>query len=86
VDRGHSVWFGIPDVGTVQAARLVRPSAVTHVTDVEQRSIKLDIERNGDGLDVAIPASAGLVPSGWYMLFVTDENGAPSKAHWVHVR
>jgi hypothetical protein len=73
-------------VGTVRVARLVRPSAVTHVTDVEQRSIKLDIERNGDGLDVTIPASAGLVPSGWYMLFVTDENGAPSKAHWVHVR
>jgi hypothetical protein len=86
IERGHSVWFGIPDVGTVRTARLVRPSAVTHVTDVEQRSIKLDIERNGDGLDVAIPASAGLVPSGWYMLFVTDENGAPSKAHWVHVR
>jgi Galactose oxidase-like, Early set domain len=80
------VWFGIPEVGTVRAARLVRPSAVTHVTDVEQRSIKLDIERNGDGLDVTIPASAGLVPSGWYMLFVTDENGAPSKAHWVHVQ
>jgi len=86
VERGHRMWFGIPDVGAVRAARLVRPSAVTHVTDVEQRSIKLDIERNGDGLDVTIPASAGLVPSGWYMLFVTDENGAPSKAHWVHVR
>jgi hypothetical protein len=59
---------------------------VTHVTDVEQRSIKLDISRNGDGIDVKIPERAGLVPSGWYMLFVTDDNGAPSKAHWVHVR
>jgi len=27
-----------------------------------------------------------LVPAGWYMLFVTDNNGAPSKAHWVEVR
>jgi hypothetical protein len=86
VQRGDSVWFGIPNVGKIRAARLVRPSAVTHVTDVEQRSIKLDITRNGDGVDVTIPSSAGLVPSGWYMLFVTDQNGAPSKAHWVHVR
>jgi Domain of unknown function (DUF1929) len=86
VKRGGTVWFGIPRVGTVKAARLVRPSAVTHVTDVEQRSIKLDTHRNGDGLDLTIPSSAGLVPSGWYMLFVTDENGAPSKARWVHVR
>ena len=50
----------------------MRPSAVTHVTDVEQRSIKLDYKLNGDGIDVTIPASEGLVPSGWYMLFVTD--------------
>jgi hypothetical protein len=56
------------------------------VTDVEQRSIKLEISRNGAGIDTRIPKRAGLVPSGWYMLFVTDENGAPSKAHWVHVR
>jgi hypothetical protein len=86
VGRGATVWFGIPKVGEIKSARLVRPSAVTHVTDVDQRSIKLDTRRNGDGLDVTIPASAGLVPSGWYMLFVTDSNGAPSKAHWVHVR
>ncbi len=86
VARGSTVWFGIPNVRGVKAARLVRPSAVTHVTDVDQRSIKLGIKRNGDGLDVTIPRGAGLVPSGWYMLFVTDGNGAPSKAHWVHVR
>lgn len=86
VERGRTEWFGIPKVGAVRSARLVRPSAVTHVTDVEQRSIKLETSRNGDGLDVTIPASAGLVPSGWYMLFVTDANGAPSKAHWVHVQ
>jgi len=64
----------------------VRPSAVTHVTDVEQRSIKLDFIPNGDGLDVTIPRSEGLLPAGWYMLFVTDANGAPSKAHWVEVK
>jgi hypothetical protein len=86
VERGATVWFGSPAAGGIKSARLVRPSAVTHVTDVEQRSIKLDISRNGGGIDVRIPESAGLVPSGWYMLFVTDHNGAPSKAHWVHVR
>lgn len=86
VERGDTVWFGSPGARAIKSARLVRPSAVTHVTDVEQRSIKLDIAFNGDGIDVNIPDSAGLVPSGWYMLFVTDGNGAPSKAHWVHVR
>jgi hypothetical protein len=86
VERGGTFWFGSPHARRIRKARLVRPSAVTHVTDVEQRSIKLDYKLNGDGIDVTIPASEGLVPSGWYMLFVTDRNGAPSKAHWVHVR
>jgi hypothetical protein len=86
VDRGKSVWFGSPNAKSIESARLVRPSAVTHVTDVEQRSIKLDFAVNGDGVDVSIPKSAGLVPSGWYMLFVTGDNGSPSKAHWVQVR
>ena len=86
VGRGKTVWFGIPNARAIKSARLVRPSAVTHVTDVDQRSIELEFARNGEGIDVSIPAGAGLVPSGWYMLFVAGENGSPSKAHWVHVR
>ena len=86
VRRGDTVWFGTSNARALKTARLVRPSAVTHVTDVEQRSIKLDFIPNGDGIDVTIPHASGLVPAGWYMLFVTDANGAPSKAHWVEVR
>jgi hypothetical protein len=86
VQRGQTVWLGTSDAREIKSARLVRPSAVTHVTDVEQRSIKLQFIPNGDGIDVTIPNGAGLIPSGWYMLFVTDSNGAPSKAHWVEVK
>ena len=64
----------------------MRPSAVTHVTDVEQRSIKLDLERKDGALQVTIPKSDGLLPAGWYMLFVSRGEGPPSKARWVHVR
>jgi hypothetical protein len=86
VQHGQKVWFGSPQAGAIRSARLVRPSAVTHVTDVEQRSIKLDFERNGDGIEVRIPSNSGVVPAGWYMLFVTAENGSASKAQWVQVR
>jgi hypothetical protein len=34
---------------------------------------------------VSIPKAKGLVPSGWYMLFVVDDRGVPSKARWVQV-
>ncbi len=59
---------------------------MTHVTDVEQRSIELDLSVRGDRLRVDVPEDRGLVPRGWYMLFVTTGDGVPSEARWVHVR
>jgi hypothetical protein len=85
VKRGASARFGSSDPEAIRSARLIRPSAVTHVTDVEQRSIALDFTRRDGGIEVTIPRSAGLLPSGWYMLFVDDGDGTPSEARWVQV-
>jgi hypothetical protein len=75
-----------PQGGTIVKARLVRPSAVTHQTDTEQRSVALDIARRGaGGLDLSLDRREGLTPSGLYMLFVTDGLGTPSVGRWVHV-
>lgn len=70
----------------IQRARLMRPSAVTHTTDVEQRSIELGLEKTAGTVTVTVPADPTLVPPGWYMLFVTDADGTPSVAKWVRVR
>lgn len=85
VARGQKAKFVSPDSGALASARLLRPSAVTHVTDVEQRSVALDLTTTSGGFQVTIPRGAGLVPSGWYMLFVTNHDGIPSAAHWIHV-
>ncbi len=34
---------------------------------------------------VQVPKERGLIPPGWYMLFLTDTSGVPSPAKWVHV-
>jgi Domain of unknown function (DUF1929) len=70
----------------ITRARLVRPSAVTHQTDSEQRSVALDVTRAADGLDLSLDPREGLTPSGWYMLFLVDDKGTPSVARWVQVR
>lgn len=85
VARGTTATFTTPDAGRVATARLMRPSAVTHVTDIEQRSIALDVVARDGAIDVTVPDGAGLVPAGWYMLFVTDGAGVPSEARWVRV-
>ena len=83
--RGGSGQFGVSDPAAIETANLLRPAAVTHVTDIEQRSIALSFTREAGSIRVTIPEGAGLVPSGWYMLFVNDGRGTPSEARWVHI-
>ncbi|MFL9677832.1 galactose oxidase-like domain-containing protein [Streptomyces sp. KL110A] len=87
LDRNGRATFRTKDVGRIVKARLMRPSAVTHTTDVEQRSVELGLTKGRDGLTVTVdaPEDRTLVPPGWYMLFVTDEAGIPSEAKWVQV-
>jgi len=85
VQRGTTVAFATPDT-RIASARLMRPSAVTHVTDVDQRSVALDVTPVAHGVALSIPRAKGLVPSGWYMLFLVNDRGVPSEARWVQVR
>ncbi|GAA2684703.1 galactose oxidase early set domain-containing protein [Actinoplanes palleronii] len=83
--RGAVVSYGTADAARIRTVRLLRPSAVTHGTDVDQRSVALPFRLAPGGLMVQIPRSRGLVPPGWYMLFVADDKNIPSTASWVHV-
>ncbi|MFC7825903.1 galactose oxidase-like domain-containing protein [Streptomyces sp. NPDC057375] len=85
IERGGSGTFTSRAASTIKKVRLIRPSASTHVTDVDQRSIALDFTAQGDKLTVTVPTNENLVQSGWYMMFATDGEGTPSKAEWVHV-
>lgn len=85
IERGESGTFTSRAAESIKKVRLIRPSASTHVTDVDQRSIALDFKADGDQLTVTVPENKNLVQSGWYMMFVTDGEGTPSKAEWVHV-
>ncbi|MFD8568205.1 galactose oxidase-like domain-containing protein [Streptomyces sp. NPDC057694] len=85
IARGASATYKTAHASSIKTARLIRPSASTHVTDVDQTSIALDLKKSDDSVTVTVPKSRSLVESGWYMLFVTDDQGTPSKAQWVHV-
>ncbi|UED83991.1 galactose oxidase-like domain-containing protein [Streptomyces profundus] len=82
---GAEVTFETEDADRIENARLMRPSAVTHTTDVEQRSIQLEVERGDGEVTLTVPEDPSLVPPGWYMVFVTDDSGTPSEASWMRV-
>ncbi|MDV5148433.1 kelch motif-containing protein [Streptomyces sp. SBC-4] len=87
LDQNGRATFRTADAGRIVEARLMRPSAVTHTTDVEQRSVELGLTKGQDGktVTVDVPQDRTLVPPGWYMLFVTDADGIPSEAKWIQV-
>jgi hypothetical protein len=85
IKYGHSAPYATSDADRITGARLVRPSAVTHGTDVDQRSVELGVRRTPGGVTVSVPDDPGLAPSGWYMLFLIDDKGVPSAGRWVRV-
>lgn len=66
--------------------RLIRPAAVTHNTDTEQRSVAVPIVAQANGTVIAqVPANDDLLPPDWYMLFGVNAKGVPSVASWVQI-
>ncbi|MFE4642769.1 galactose oxidase-like domain-containing protein [Streptomyces sp. NPDC056730] len=43
------------------------------------------MKKTADGVEVTVPKNSALVPPGWYMPFVTDEEGTPSEGVWVEI-
>lgn len=90
ISHGDRFWIQVQSAESVDRAVLVRPMAVTHQTDSEQRVIEVaTFERHGSQLLLGMPDGVDLhaiAPSGYYMLFVLDREGVPSVAHWIPYR
>ena len=64
----------------------MRPSAVSHHTDSEQRYVLMDFERQGKcELKIRAPINGTIAPPGYYMLFIVDDCGIPSEASFVNL-
>lgn len=75
--------------GPIAKAELIRPAAVTHSSDPNQRFVDLPLSVVSDGgttVDLNVTSNPNLAPPGWYMLFAVDAHGVPSVAKWVHLQ
>lgn len=69
----------------IASAELIRPAAVTHSSDPNQRYVDLPLTVNGNSIGLNVTSNQDIAPPGWYMLFVTNADGVPSVAQWVHL-
>lgn len=87
-------WYAA-NIGTMPAGTalakvvLMRPGAVTHHFDTDQRYRELMFEPpflGGSNALFQIPNSANALPPGFYMIFLVNTAGIPSEARWLNVQ
>ena len=82
---GQPFSIATPDAAAITAVTLVRLSAVTHSTNMNQRFLRLSFTPGSGVLNLTTPSAAETAPPGDYMLFVLNGNGVPSVASIVRV-
>jgi hypothetical protein len=87
IHHGQKFDIMTPQASDIAKVVLVRPMAVTHQTDTEQKVIHLSFTKTGGNKLTATAPNGwyphGLAPAGCYMLFVIDKQGVPSVAKFI---
>ena len=87
IHHGSQFTIETPQAGEIAEVVLMRPMAVTHQTDSEQRRIWLNFAQT-DNETLTVTARNGrhphaMAPRGYYMLFILNGEGVPSKAEFI---
>lgn len=86
VGYGTKFQISTTQASDIKWVNLMRPSAVTHSMDTEQRVVDVSFELAASGnLEVTLPTDATIAPPGWYMLTVTNRDNVPSEAAWIRL-
>lgn len=85
VTYGSAFHVQTSDAASISSVVLVRPGAVTHAFDMEQRLVELSFTADSGVLNVTSPANGNLAPPGYYMLFILNSSGVPSVATFVQL-
>ena len=64
---------------------LVKSGSVTHSVNMDQRFLELPFSASGNSLQVDLPQRTTDTPPGYYLMFVFDDAGVPSKAHMLRI-
>ena len=85
IHYGANFYIRTPYPADIKSVVLIRPGAVTHAFDMEQRLVGLTFTYSNDQLYVKAPANGNIAPPGYYMVFILDSKGVPSKAAFVRL-
>jgi hypothetical protein len=83
----HGAVFAVqtPQAASIAEVVLMRPGAVTHGFNANQRLIGTVFTSGAGVLQVTAPADTTVAPRGWYLLFVVDLDRTPSEGRWIRL-
>jgi plastocyanin len=84
----HGAAFAVttPTPGTIAEVVLMRPGAVTHGFNHNQRYVGCVIAgTTATAVNATAPANGTIAPPGYYLLFLVDHDRSPSKGVWIRV-
>ena len=82
---GAAVPIGTPNPSAITSVALMGLSAQTHKYDTSASYVPLAFSTTSAGLNVTFPSSANVAPPGYYMLFLIDGSGVPSRAQMIQL-
>jgi hypothetical protein len=89
VHHGATFVIETPEADDITRVVLVRPMAVTHQTDTEQRVIQCLFSQTGATQISAVTPNGihphAIAPRGYYMVFILNSNGTPSEGKFIHL-
>jgi hypothetical protein len=89
VHHGQTFVIESPDAASIAKVVLIRPMAITHQTDTEQRVLEMPLTHDPTRptqLTLIAPHGGhphAVAPKGFYMLFAVDLHGVPSEGKFV---
>ncbi len=82
---GQQIVVGTPQSRSISRVVLIKAGSVTHSFDMDQRFLELPFSAFPGTLKVDFPAQGYQTPPGFYLLFVIDKKGVPSKAAMLRI-
>jgi hypothetical protein len=86
IHYGDTIEIETPQARHIRWVNLIRQMATTHSWDSNQRLVDVPFEACGScTVRGSLKFEPAIAPPRWYMLFLTDNQGIPSVAKWVHL-
>jgi hypothetical protein len=85
VAHGAAFAISTPQAPAIAEVVLMRPGAVTHGFNANQRYVGCTFTVAAGTLNATVPADATVALRGWYLLFIVDSDRTPSLGRWIRV-